>query len=105
MHSYESLQIEPEIILPGDSGQIVKIKQKLNEVILKLDEAYRILHYDVRVMDFREKPPHASIDHASWKWYENPTTGDLELWHRSGSTWGKTYWDIIGDLTRRPSAG
>ena len=103
MHSPESLQIERALIMPNDSEQIKQLKQKLNEVIRKFDEVYRLLHMDVRVMDFRELPPHAAIDHASWKFYENPTTGDLELWHRSGSSWGKTYWDIIGDLTRRPS--
>lgn len=105
MHSQESLQIQPSIVMPGDNEQISLLKQKLNEVIRKLDEAYRLLHYDVRIMDFRELPPHASIDHASWKWYENPTTGDLELWHRDGDTWAKTHWDIIGNVTRRPSAG
>ena len=105
MRSKESLQIQPSNILPGDSEQIKQLKTKLNEVIGKLDEAYRLLYSDVRIMDFRELPPHASMDHASWKWYENPTTGDLELWHRSGDDWSKTSWDVIGDLTRRPSAG
>ena len=104
MHSPVSLQIQSSIVLPGDSEQIKSLKQKLNEVIQKLDEAFRLLHMDVRIMDFRELPPHASISHSSWKFYENPTTGDLELYHRSGSDWGKSYWDIIGDLTRRPSA-
>jgi hypothetical protein len=105
MQSPESLQIKPSIILPGDSEQIRLLKQKLNEVIRKLDEAYRLLHMDVRIMDFRELPPHASIDHASWKFYENPITGDLELWHRDGNTWAYTHWSEIGNLTRRPSAG
>ncbi len=103
MHSQESLQIQPSIILPGDSEQIRLLKQKLNEVIRKLDEAYRLLHMDVRVMDFREPTPHASIDHASWKFVENLENGDLELWHRSGNSWGEIHWSIIGDLTRRPS--
>lgn len=103
MHSPESLKIDPSIILPSDSLQMRDLKQKLNEVIKKLDEAYRLLHMDVRIMDFRELPPHASISHSSWKFYENPTTGDLELWHRDGDSWGKTYWDVIGNLTRPPS--
>jgi len=103
MRSPVSLQIKPSIILPGDSEQIRSLKDKLNEVVKKLEEAYRLLHMDVRIMDFRELPPHASMNYASWKFYENPTTGDLELYHRSGDDWGKTYWDIIGDLTRRPS--
>lgn len=103
MHSPVSLQLTPENVMPGDSEQIKKIKQKLNEVIKALDEAYRLLRADVEIMDFREPPPHASISHSSWKWIENKENGDLELWHRSGSTWSKTYWDIIGDLTRRPS--
>lgn len=103
MRAPVSLQIAPSIILPADSDPIKQLKQKLNEVIQKLDEAYRLLHMDVRISDFRELPPHASISHSSWKFYENPTTGDLELWHRDGSAWGKSYWDIIGNLTRRPS--
>ena len=90
--------------MPGDGEQIILLKKKLNEVIRKLDEAYRLLHMDVRIMDFREPVPHASISHSSWKFVENLTTGDLELWHRDGDSWGKTYWDIIGNLTRRPSA-
>ena len=105
MRSKESLQIQPSNILPGDSEQIKQLKIKLNEVIGKLDEAYRLLYSDVRIMDFRELPPHAGMNHASWKWYENPTTGDLELWHRSEDTWAKTSWDVIGNLTRRPSVG
>ena len=105
MRAPVSLQIAPLIILDGESEQIMLLKQKLNEVIQKLDEAYRLLHFDVRIMDFRELPPHASMNYASWKWYENPDNGDLELWHRSGDTWSKTHWDITGDLTRRPAAG
>lgn len=103
MHAPTSLQIAPTIILPGDNEQVKLLKEKLNEVIKKLDEAYRLLHMDVRIMDFRELPPHASISHSSWKFYENPETGDLELWHRDGDSWGSTYWSIIGNLTRRPS--
>ena len=105
MRAPVSLQIAPSIILPGDNAEMKLLKQKLNEVIGKLDEAYRLLHMDVRIFDMRELPPHASISHSSWKWYENPETGDLELWHRSGDAWSKTYWDITGNLTRRPSAG
>jgi len=103
MHAPTSLQIAPSIILPGDNEQMKLLKQKLNEVIGKLDEAYRLLHMDVRIMDFRELPPHASISHSAWKFVENETNGDLELWHRSGADWGSTYWSLIGDLTRRPS--
>ena len=103
MHSPVSLQLTPENVLPGDSEQIRKIKQKLNEVIKALDEAYRLLRADVEVMDFREPVPHASISQSSWKFVENLETGDLELWHRDGNSWGKTYWDIIGNVTRRPS--
>jgi len=105
MRSPESLHIAPEIILPGDSEQTKGLKVKINEVIKKVDEFVRLIHMDVRIMDYRELPPHASISHSSWKHYENPTTGDLELWHRTGDTWSKSYWDIIGDLTRRPSVG
>jgi predicted NACHT family NTPase len=104
MHSPESLQITPSIILPGDNEQIKLLKQKLNEVIKKLDEAYRLLHMDCRIFDMREPPPHASISHSAWKFVENKTNGDLELWHRSGADWGSTYWSVIGDLTRPPSA-
>ena len=103
MHSPESLQIMPLIILPGDNEQIKLLKQKLNEVIGKLDEAYRLLYADVRARDYRELPPHASMNCASWKFVESSTNGDLLLYHRSGSNWGETYWSIIGDLTRRPS--
>jgi hypothetical protein len=105
MHSHESLQIQPAITMPGDNQQIALLKEKLNEVIRKLDEAYRLLHMDVRIMDFREAPPHAGIDHASWKWCENLSTGDLELWHRNGNTWSFIEWSVIGNLTRRPSVG
>jgi len=103
MRAPTSLQITPSIVLPGDNAEMKLLKQKLNEVIGKLDEAYRLLYADVRARDYRELPPHASMNFASWKWYENPSTGDLELWHRSGDTWSKTHWDITGNLTRRPS--
>ena len=92
MRAPTSLQITPSSVLPGDHAEMKLLKQKLNEVIGQLDEAY-----------YRELPPHASMNFASWKWYENPSTGDLELWHRSGDTWSKTHWDITGNLTRRPS--
>lgn len=91
--------------MPGNNDRIGMLEQKLNEVIKQLDEAYRLLHMDGRARDYRELPPHASIDHASWKFYINPENGDLELWHRSGKTWAKTYWVVTGDLTRQPSAG
>lgn len=100
MHSHESLQIQPAIVLPGDSGPIIQLKQKLNEVIRKLDEAYRLLHMDVRIMDFRELPPHYKISHSAWKFYQDKDNGDLQLWHRSGNIWSKTFWTIRGDLTR-----
>jgi len=103
MRAPVSLQIMPSVILPGDNEQIKLLKQKLNEVIKKLDEAYRLLHMDCRIYDMREPPPHASISHSSWKFVESSTNGDLLLYHRSGSSWGETYWSIIGDLTRRPS--
>jgi len=105
MHSPEFLNIAPELILPNDSEQMRKIKQKLNEIIQRLDEAYRFLHMDVRVMDMRELPPHAGIDHASWKWVESSENGDLKLYHRSGDTWSDSGWSVIGDLTRRPTVG
>jgi len=103
MRSKESLQIQPSNILPGDSEQIKQLKQKVNEVIQKLDEAYRLLYADVRARDYRELPPHASMDFASFKWYEDKATGDLRLYHRSGDTWSDTGWSVIGDVTRRPS--
>ena len=103
MHAPTSIQVQPAIPLPGDSPQIRDLKSKLNEVIRKFDEVYRLLRADVMIMDFRQLPPHAGIDHASWKFYENPTTGDLEIWHRTDAVWAKTYWDILGDKTRRPT--
>ena len=99
MHAPESLQITPMLVIQGDSPQVSDLKQKVNELIKKLEEAYRYLHMDVRIIDFREKPPHYSTSHSRWKFYENPTTGDLELWHRSEDTWSKTYWEVRGDLT------
>jgi hypothetical protein len=105
MQSPESLQIQPVLIIPGDNEQIVLLKKKLNQVIEKLDEAYRLLHMDVRIMDFREAPPHAGIDYSSWKWCENLINGDLELRHRNGDSWSFIEWSVIGNLTRRPSVG
>lgn len=103
MHAPPFIQIQPAIILPGDSPQIRDLKNKLNEVIRKFDEVYRLLRADVAIFDFRELPPHAGIDHASWKWVEDETTGDLRLYHRSGDTWSDSGWSVIGDKTRRPT--
>lgn len=105
MHSPQSLNIKPIILLPDDGQQVRQLKEYINALVRRLDEAYRLLHFDVRILDFRELPPHAGLNHSSWKFYENPTTGDLELWRRDASTWGKTYWDIIGEATRRPTIG
>jgi hypothetical protein len=99
MHSPESLQIAPSIIMPNDSAQVRDLKQKLNEVIQKFEEAYRYLHMDVRIRDFREMPPHPSISHSRWKFVENPTTGDLELYHRTGGVWAPSGWAVEGDMT------
>ena len=103
MRSPESLQITPMLVMQSDSPQVKDLKQKMNELIKKLEEAYRYLHMDVRIRDYRELPPHASISHSSWKFVESKTTGDLELWHRDGASWGTTHWAIIGNLTRQPS--
>jgi len=95
MKAPQNLNVQPVL---SNNPQV--IAAKVNELIRKLDEVLRLLHSDIKIMDFRELPPHYSIDHASWKWYQNPTTGDLELWHRTDNTWAKTSWDVIGDLTR-----
>lgn len=87
-------------VLPANSSNPDELMNKLNELIRKVDEVYRILRSDVQIMDLRELPPHYAIDHASWKWYEDPTTGDLRLYHRSGNIWSDTGWSVIGDLTR-----
>lgn len=90
----------PAIMRPGDSPQVKELTKKVNELVRRLDEVYRLLRADVEIMDMREPAPHASISHASWKWIENTETGDLELWHRDTDTWSKTYWSLIGELTR-----
>ena len=86
-----------------DSPQVQQLTKKVNELIRRLDEVYRLLRSDVQILDMREPAPHASISHSSWKWVENLETGDLELWNRQGDTWAKTYWDVRGNLTRPPS--
>jgi len=103
MHAPVSIQVQPAIVLPGDSDQVRDLKNKLNEVIRKFDEVYRLLRADVAILDYRELPPHAGIDHASWKWVESSENGDLKLYHRSGDTWSDSGWSVIGDKTRRPT--
>ena len=99
MHAPVNLNIKPAIILPNDSQPVQELKKKLNELILRFDELYRLLRADVEIMDFREMPPHYSVSHSRWKFVENPTTGDLELYHRSNNVWAPSGWSVIGDIT------
>lgn len=87
-------------MLPDDGPQIRMLKEKYNELLRKFDEVYRLLRADVQIYDMREAPPHYKIDHAPFKWYIDPTTGDLTLQHRTNNVWSDTGWRIIGDLTR-----
>jgi len=99
MHSPSTIQVPPAVISPDDSEQVKQLKTKMNEVIKRLDEVYRMLWGDVKIMDFRELPPSPQLSHSRWKFVEDHDTGDLDLWHKTNGIWVKSGWNIIGDIS------
>lgn len=98
MRAPVSMQIQKEILLPNDRPEIAGLKMKVNEILDRLDEYLRILRSDIQVLDLRELPPHPSVNFPTWKWYEDPDTGDLVLYHKSNDVWAPSGWAVMGGV-------